>query len=744
MPSPSPHLSSSTEYVVPIGTSLTMSGPFPGIALGTSSTTLQTIPNATGTVNDVLTLTAGGPAWVTPTPSAFNVVGDAGSVETISAGDTLTVASIPNTLIRTASGVTDTVSVGIDTTSAVVGQVVTFDGSNVVWANNTSEQTTVSDTNSVDLTLTGNDITADIKISATAPNIATVAGDGLLVQETVTSLSQNVVSGVMTYSKEDGTTDTAVVHSTDAGNVLSVGTDGGLFYNGAGIVTGAVWDDVNNEIDLTFADGSTISIAIVDALASWIYKFDITDGTTTDEITNGNTLTIAQGNGATVAITAADTFTVSSRLSTDAGNDVSFGTDGGLMLDTSTVAWDLLGNAGTADTVNFIGTTDAQDHVVKVNNIEVMRHRHDADGLGNPALEVLGGTANGAGSVAIGNGAEANSLGMFVYGASAGNGATNASNSNFIGGNAGNVATDAKFSNFIGYFAGDNATNANNSNFLGPNAGRDATNSYGANFIGASAGNGATDSNYSNFIGFRAGNGATNSVSSNFIGASAGQNATNATDSQFIGQNAGNTAATANNSIFIGRNSGLNDTVDNSAGGTSILIGDDTNTGGFSDSIAIGKGAVNTASNEFMIGSAAGTLYDIVNPAYPNSRDDSGTFAPTNFLYTDGSGKVLSAPKSSVLAGSIRTVTANDAFGTTDITIHADTTGGAVSITLPDPAASIADFNYNVKIVSGSSNVTVNPFAAETIDGSTSYSIATPLQMTSVSFYTDGTNWFVR
>ncbi|MBP6904662.1 MAG: tail fiber domain-containing protein [Candidatus Pacebacteria bacterium] len=94
-----------------------------------------------------------------------------------------------------------------------------------------------------------------------------------------------------------------------------------------------------------------------------------------------------------------------------------------------------------------------------------------------------------------------------------------------------------------------------------------------------------------------------------FIGISAGSGATNAANSVFIGDAAGSGATNSSNSIFIGKNAGLNDGNLNSLlGGTSILIGDNTSTGGNSDSIAIGNSAVNTAANQFMIGSSTSPI----------------------------------------------------------------------------------------------------------------------------------------
>jgi len=49
--------------------------------------------------------------------------------------------------------------------------------------------------------------------------------------ETNTSLTQDTTTGVITYTAEDGLDDTANVVSTAADNLLSVGADGGAFFN---------------------------------------------------------------------------------------------------------------------------------------------------------------------------------------------------------------------------------------------------------------------------------------------------------------------------------------------------------------------------------------------------------------------------------------------------------------------------------------------------------------------------------
>jgi len=156
----------------------------------------------------------------------------------------------------------------------------------------------------------------------------------------------------------------------------------------------------------------------------------------------------------------------------------------------------------------------------------------------------------------------------------------------------GSGVTSTTNSNFFGYDTGNQATNASNSNFFGSNAGNFASNAYESNFIGYSAGNQAVDAYESNFFGYSAGDQATNASYSNFIGYSAGNFATDAYNSNFFGSGAGQSAINASNSIFIGQSAGAYDTVDNNISGTgndwSILLGSNTNTGGFSNSILLG------------------------------------------------------------------------------------------------------------------------------------------------------------
>lgn len=224
-------------------------------------------------------------------------------------------------------------------------------------------------------------------------------------------------------------------------------------------------------------------------------------------------------------------------------------------------------------------------------------------------------------------GSASNANDSYFVGDYAGFEATNASNSIFIGASAGYRAANAATSNFIGAGAGYLATIANNSNFLGTSAGEGATRAANSNFLGRDAGAYAIDANFANFLGREAGNNAASSSYSNFLGYRAGADATNAA-----------------NSIFIGRAAGYSDTVDNRSGNkSSILIGNYTSTGGFSNSISIGQGTQNTAVDQLNIGNvlyATGISSSSVSSgvALSGGRAGVGVEAPTTMFQVGKTG----------------------------------------------------------------------------------------------------------
>jgi trimeric autotransporter adhesin len=176
-----------------------------------------------------------------------------------------------------------------------------------------------------------------------------------------------------------------------------------------------------------------------------------------------------------------------------------------------------------------------------------------------------------------------------------------------------------------------------------------------------------TSANNSIFLGYAAGHNADQSNFSNFIGAYAGYGnqfnsgiATSASNSNFFGNAAGYGAAKANNSIFIGDNSGFDDTVNNTGSGvssdSSILIGNYSSTGGFSNSIALGANAINTKTNQFTIGNSYTNLrIGGVEYTVPTGQGTAG-----QVLTNDGTGVLswASAPSSTQLTvGSINSQT---------------------------------------------------------------------------------------
>lgn len=166
--------------------------------------------------------------------------------------------------------------------------------------------------------------------------------------------------------------------------------------------------------------------------------------------------------------------------------------------------------------------------------------------------------------------------------------------------NAGTGATNATESVFFGTDSGLTALNATQSVFIGNQSGRLATNAQSSVFIGSGAGFNATSAAGSNFIGRDSGSGATGAFSSVFFGNGAGSAATNAQHAVFLGTQSGQGATNAAYAIFIGDQSGFNDTV-SSGLSSAILIGRNTSTGGFDNSIAMGGFATNTAANQFLI-----------------------------------------------------------------------------------------------------------------------------------------------
>jgi hypothetical protein len=113
--------------------------------------------------------------------------------------------------------------------------------------------------------------------------------------------------------------------------------------------------DANNEQEyFTGANGQLLSV--VGGVPTFInspagYTFSITDGTTTQIIASGDTVTINDGNGILATVSATDIINIAARLSADAGNDITFGTDGGLYLSKNSLLTNVTWNDATNNLV---------------------------------------------------------------------------------------------------------------------------------------------------------------------------------------------------------------------------------------------------------------------------------------------------------------------------------------------------------------------------------------------------------
>jgi len=145
------------------------------------------------------------------------------------------------------------------------------------------------------------------------PSSAVSISDGTTTVSFIAGDTETFVEkGVKATVSKVGTTVSVqleVVPSADAQNALVLGTDGKPYVPKAQLVTGSTWSDATNELTISFADGSTVVIPIVDAIGTFISDFVISDGTTTATINNHGTVTYS-GTNLVKATVGAGTVTV--------------------------------------------------------------------------------------------------------------------------------------------------------------------------------------------------------------------------------------------------------------------------------------------------------------------------------------------------------------------------------------------------------------------------------------------------
>jgi hypothetical protein len=322
-------------------------------------------------------------------------------------------------------------------------------------------------------------------------------------------------------------------------------------------------------------------------------------------------------------------------------------------------------NIPTGATDGYVLTSDGSGNATWQTPTEVPITRQNSTSLFSTGLTGTGDNSTATHSLFLledaGN-AATNAANSIFIGQDAGNAATNAANSIFIGQNAGTGTTITTTGNANDYsiLIGKDSSNGNFKNSVAIGLGAtntatdqlvigSATRSFDSIFIGGGQGTASTTSTvligknaganvstgvFATFVGFGTGSGATSAQGATMFGYAAGAFTQNIEGSVMVGSNAGiindNGSSDSSNSVFIGTQAGANfngvgslnfarsilvgyaagytaadNALDNTgdANDYSILIGNESSTGGFSNSIALGHKATNTASNQFVIGS---------------------------------------------------------------------------------------------------------------------------------------------
>lgn len=256
------------------------------------------------------------------------------------------------------------------------------------------------DTSTVDITIdqTGSPIqvSADVIIDPDTTNVLTDTGNGLAVlcediQDCVGAMVANVFDGLV-YDDAGNAMIAAI--STDAGNTMTYGSDGGLNVTGVpetdlvvttdGNATGVGQSgtaDHTADITLLSGDAGQILVSGTDGgllLDCVAVNACVTIPAETDLVvtTDGNATGVAQSG-------TADHTTDITLLSTDADNIITSGIDGGLWLDCVTVASCVSADAGNvitqgSDGLLFAPTSGGSSFTA----VDACTLRHD-DGLGN-------------------------------------------------------------------------------------------------------------------------------------------------------------------------------------------------------------------------------------------------------------------------------------------------------------------------------------------------------------------------
>ena len=156
------------------------------------------------------------------------------------------------------------------------GQVLTSNGAGAepTWQNTASSSFTITDGTNSQVITSGDTLTI-------------TAGNGLTATVSATDLLTLVAK-----------------LSTDAGNDITFGSDGGLYLSKDSLLTNVTWNDATNELVLTFDSGSVVNVPIIDSISAWLADFTITGDTGTDLVNNHETVNFTGTGGMRATVTA--------------------------------------------------------------------------------------------------------------------------------------------------------------------------------------------------------------------------------------------------------------------------------------------------------------------------------------------------------------------------------------------------------------------------------------------------------
>lgn len=443
-------------------------------------------------------------------------------------------------------------------------------------------------------------------------------------------------------------------------------------------------------------------------------------------------------------------------------------------------AWYLTGNSGTNPSANFIGTTDNEALVFKVNN--VLSGKIDQN-LNNVALgyqctqsittatnctfigyqagyaNTSGVSNTGIGSIALVaniTGSNNTAVGMGALGSN-----TTGSNNTSVGAGslrkntiaAGNTAfgTSALASDTTGnnnsaigaYSLQGNITGSNNTALGYYTLNVNTSGSYNT-VMGTNSMIANTTGTYNSSLGYGALLNGTTGARNVAIGDSAGATNTTGSTNTFIGTDADAASAALSNATAIGYNAKVGESNALILGGTgsyAVNVGIGTATPGNFLEINSGTGGVSGLRLKEL---PSGAVLFMSNTADVTQNNNNFYFDATNYRLSVAAG---TSPNSTIqiggsLATGISTKTSGYTAGTQDHTILCNTSAGPFNISLPNPSGATGRI-YAIKKISSDANAVtlVTYYGSSTIDGQSTYTLAN--QYNSVIITTDGTSWFV-